>query len=63
MIPETREQLAPADPVSVAIAYNLARKAENQRTEDMLSFGFRQLPKEVPMIQVRLTEPLNHQFS
>ncbi|KAL3271605.1 hypothetical protein HHI36_022080 [Cryptolaemus montrouzieri] len=49
-LPETREQLKPADPVSVSIAYNLAKKAQNLK-EDVLSFGFRQIPKEVPVQQ------------
>ncbi|XP_044763944.1 uncharacterized protein LOC123320637 [Coccinella septempunctata] len=49
-LPETREQLAPADPVSVSIAYNLAKRAQNLK-EDILSFGFRQMPKEVPVQQ------------
>ncbi|KAK9874196.1 hypothetical protein WA026_002548 [Henosepilachna vigintioctopunctata] len=44
---DTREQLKPADPVSVSIAYSLAQKAQNLK-EDALSFGFRQIPKDVP---------------
>ncbi|XP_045468177.1 uncharacterized protein LOC123676358 [Harmonia axyridis] len=49
-LPETREQLAPADPVSVSIAYNLAKQAQNLK-EDILTFGFRQIPKEIPVQQ------------
>lgn len=40
-------QLAPADAVSVQIAYNQAMKAANTK-EDILAFGFRQMPKEMP---------------
>ncbi|RZC33733.1 hypothetical protein BDFB_008095 [Asbolus verrucosus] len=42
----------PADPVSLSVAYKLAQESCN-RNEDKLAFGFRSLPKEVPLYTMK----------
>lgn len=41
----------PADPVSLSIAYKLAQENCNHDHEDKLAFGFRTMPKEIPVLR------------